>query len=82
MLSALIPTMPDILFLNTIFCILQIKRFQRHLVKNLAVVTEERSIPFSFRKSSLKEKLIWRVKNFFGQGDPKDFLMIKFYEVQ
>nr|XP_022331819.1 uncharacterized protein LOC111129651 [Crassostrea virginica] len=66
--------------------IINIKRFQRHLVKSMAAVTEEMpktmSIPFSFRKSSFKEKLILRLKNFFGQGDPKDFLMIKFYEVK
>ena len=68
------------------FSMLQIKRFQRHLVKTSSGVTEKRAdtfpLPFSFRKSTLKEKLALRLRNFFGQGDPKDFLMIKFYDVK
>ena len=68
------------------FSVLQIKRFQRHLSKTSSVVTDKKAdtvtVPFSFRKSTLKEKLALRLRNFFGQGDPKDFLMIKFYDVK
>ena len=68
------------------FSMLQIKRFQRHLSKTSSVVTDKKAdtitVPFFFRKSTLKEKLALRLRNFFGQGDPKDFLMIKFYDVK
>ena len=68
------------------FSMLQIKRFQRHLSKTSSVVRDKKAdtfpIPFTFRKSTLKEKISLRLRNFFGQGDPKDFLMIKFYDVQ
>ncbi|XP_078331036.1 uncharacterized protein LOC144624892 [Crassostrea virginica] len=66
--------------------IINIKRFQRHLSKTSSVVTDKKAdtfpIPFTFRKSTLKEKISLRLRNFFGRGDPKDFLMIKFYDVQ
>ena len=67
-----------------LFVFLQIKRFQRYLSKCSAADTEKRAenVPtsFSFRKSNLKERLAMRLKNLIGHGDPKDFLMIKFYD--
>ncbi|XP_034337086.2 uncharacterized protein [Magallana gigas] len=73
--------------------IFNIKRFQRHLERRKASEpnTESLSIghvrkikvgPFRFRRPRLLERVTMSLKKKFGRGDSKDFLMLKFHDIQ
>ncbi|XP_052706703.1 uncharacterized protein LOC128182131 [Crassostrea angulata] len=75
--------------------VFNIKRFQRHLeimktsdpnaedrTKSKSHVTKLGVGPFCFRRPRLLERLTMSLKNKFGRGDPRDFLMLKFQDIQ
>ncbi|XP_052706975.1 uncharacterized protein LOC128182401 [Crassostrea angulata] len=75
--------------------VFNIKRFQRHLeimktsdpnaedrTKSKSHVTKFGVGPFCFRRPRFLERLTVSLKNKFGRGDPRDFLMLKFQDIQ
>ncbi|XP_019921518.3 uncharacterized protein [Magallana gigas] len=75
--------------------IFNIKRFQRHLQrtkasepntvslsKSIGHVTKSKVCPFCFRRPRVFERVTMSLKKKFGRGDSKDFLMLKFHDIQ
>nr|XP_034329754.1 uncharacterized protein LOC117690256 [Crassostrea gigas] len=80
---------------NSSETVFNIKRFQRNLerMKKSEPKSEDRTklkshvtkigfSPFCFRRPRLLERITMSLKNTFGLGDPRDFLMLKFQDIQ
>ncbi|XP_065924590.1 uncharacterized protein [Magallana gigas] len=80
---------------NSSETVFNIKRFRRNLerMKKSEPKSEDRTklkshvtkigfSPFCFRRPRFLERLTMSLKNTFGRGDPRDFLTLKFQDIQ